>query len=101
MIDTNGNSDVEVEPLVRAVRKIFPLTPQGIIDHLKLRRPIYRLTAAYGHFGRLEDTFTWEKTDKAAALRRELGLPSLEKAANRPNGLRADSEIELAPLARR
>src|SRR6185437_8130027 len=74
MIDTAGTSDVDEESLVKAVRKAFPLTPQGIIDHLKLRRPIYRATAAYGHFGRKEDSFTWEKTDKASALRKELGL---------------------------
>jgi S-adenosylmethionine synthetase len=45
------------------------LTPRAIIDHLKLRRPIYRKTAAFGHFGRTEDTFTWEFTDKAEALK--------------------------------
>ncbi|MEC4683639.1 MAG: methionine adenosyltransferase [Nitrospirota bacterium] len=53
------------------VREIFPLTPKGIIDHLKLRRPIYRKTAAYGHFGRNEEDFTWEKLDMAETLRRE------------------------------
>ena len=56
--------------MVRAVRKVFPMTPGGIIEHLKLRRPIFRATAAYGHFGRTEDTFTWEKTDKAAELKK-------------------------------
>ena len=50
------------------VREIFPLTPSGIIKHLDLRRPIYRKTAAGGHFGRSEPEFTWEKTDKAKAL---------------------------------
>jgi S-adenosylmethionine synthetase len=74
MIDTHQTSAVDEETLVRAVRKCFPLTPGGIIEHLKLRRPIFRATAAYGHFGRTEDTFTWEKTDKAASLRKELGL---------------------------
>ncbi|MGA3042735.1 MAG: methionine adenosyltransferase domain-containing protein, partial [Bryobacteraceae bacterium] len=48
-----------------------PLTPRGIIDHLKLRRPIYRTTAAFGHFGRTEESFTWEATDKMEALREE------------------------------
>ena len=52
------------------VRENFPLTPKGIIDHLKLRRPIYRKTAAFGHFGRTEDGFSWEATDKAEALAR-------------------------------
>jgi len=100
MIDTNGARGVDEAVLVRAVRKVFPLTPQGIIDHLKLRRPIYRATAAYGHFGRTEDTFTWEKTDKAAALRKELGLSALNGAKS-PNGKRPDStEAELA-VARR
>ncbi|MDE3199145.1 MAG: methionine adenosyltransferase domain-containing protein, partial [Acidobacteriota bacterium] len=51
------------------VRANFPLTPKGIIDHLQLRRPIYKKTAAFGHFGRTEDSFSWEKTDKAEALR--------------------------------
>lgn len=55
--------------IVELVRQHFPLTPKGMIEHLKLRRPIYRRTAAFGHFGRTEDTFTWEATDKAAALR--------------------------------
>ena len=50
------------------------MTPRGIIDHLKLRRPIYKQTAAYGHFGRNEPGFTWEHTDKAKTLRKEAGL---------------------------
>ena len=50
------------------------MTPRGIIDHLKLRRPIYKKTAAYGHFGRNEPDFTWEKTDKAKTLEKEAGL---------------------------
>jgi S-adenosylmethionine synthetase len=54
------------------VRKHFDLTPHGLIKHLKLRRPIYRTTAAYGHFGRTEPTFTWERTDKAKTLARAL-----------------------------
>jgi S-adenosylmethionine synthetase len=91
MIDTQGTSDIDEETLVRAVRKVFPLTPKGIIDHLKLRRPIYRATAAYGHFGRTEETFSWEKTDKASALRKELSL-----SANTSNG----AELELAGTAR-
>jgi len=47
----------------------FSLTPAGMIQHLNLRRPVYRKTAAFGHFGRTEDTFTWEKTDQSEALR--------------------------------
>ena len=56
------------------MRKHFPLTPRGIIDYLKLRRPIFRKTASYGHFGRNEPEFTWEKTDKAKVLRKDAGL---------------------------
>ncbi len=54
---------------MRAVREIFPLTPKGIIEYLDLRRPIYKKTAAYGHFGRSEPEFTWEATGKAAELK--------------------------------
>jgi len=90
MIDTHETNDIDKETLVNAVRKVFPLTPKGIIDHLKLRRPIYRATAAYGHFGRTEDTFTWEKTDKASALRKELGLSA---NATTSNGRSSDLEL--------
>ncbi len=69
MVHTFGTGQVEEERLVELVRDQFPLTPKGMIDHLKLRRPIYRLTAAFGHFGRTEPSFSWEATDKAAALR--------------------------------
>jgi S-adenosylmethionine synthetase len=58
--------------LTDLVRKHFDLTPKGLIDHLKLRRPIFRKTAAYGHFGRNEPSFTWEKTDKAKLLARSV-----------------------------
>jgi S-adenosylmethionine synthetase len=70
MVDTNGTGKVKDSRLTDLVREHFDLTPKGLIDHLKLRRPIYRRTAAYGHFGRNEPTFTWEKTDKARALAR-------------------------------
>src|SRR6202008_3615042 len=69
MVHTFGTGVVEEERLVELVRELFPLTPKGMIEHLKLRRPIYRLTAAFGHFGRTEPSFTWEATDKAAALK--------------------------------
>lgn len=74
LVDTKGTEKTNVERIEKLVRKHFPLTPKGIIEHLKLRRPIYKQTAAYGHFGRNEPGFTWEKTDKAALLRRESGL---------------------------
>ena len=74
LVDTKGTEKTGTERIERLVRKHFPLNPRGIIDHLKLRRPIYKPTAAYGHFGRNEPGFTWEKTDKAALLRREAGV---------------------------
>jgi len=74
LIHTKDTENVEIELIDKLVRKHFPLTPRGIIDHLKLRRPIYRATAAYGHFGRNEPGFTWEKTDKARVLAKEAGL---------------------------
>jgi S-adenosylmethionine synthetase len=73
MVDTFGTGKIEAERLVELIRANFSLTPKGMIDSLKLRRPIYRSTAAFGHFGRTEDTFTWEATDKAAALK-EAGM---------------------------
>jgi S-adenosylmethionine synthetase len=73
-VDTFGTNKVEIEKLEAAVRKNFKLTPKGIIESLDLRRPIYRKTAAYGHFGRTEKEFTWEVTNKAAALREACGL---------------------------
>lgn len=74
LIDTKGTEKTEIDKIEQLVKKHFPLTPRGIIDHLKLRRPIYKQTAAYGHFGRSEPAFTWEKTDKAALLKRESRL---------------------------
>jgi S-adenosylmethionine synthetase len=74
MVDTYGTELVDEELLVKVVREVFPLKPAGIIAHLDLRRPIFRRTAAYGHFGRSEPEFTWERTDKAEALRKAVGL---------------------------
>jgi S-adenosylmethionine synthetase len=68
MVDTRGTGKVSDRKLTDLVRKHFDLSPLGLIRDLKLRRPIYRLTAAYGHFGRSEPTFTWERTDKARLL---------------------------------
>ena len=70
LVDTFGTGGLDDEEIADIVEQVFPLTPKGIIRHLKLRRPIYEKTAAYGHFGRNLATFTWEKTDKTAALRR-------------------------------
>jgi S-adenosylmethionine synthetase len=69
MVDTMGTGKVEEARIVEAIREIFPLTPKGIIEYLNLRRPIYKKTAAYGHFGRNEPEFTWERADKVDALR--------------------------------
>ena len=74
MVDTSGTGLVDEELLVKVVREVFPLKPAGIIAHLDLRRPIFRRTAAYGHFGRSEPEFTWERTDKAEALRKAVDL---------------------------
>jgi S-adenosylmethionine synthetase len=75
MVNTFGTGTVAEERLVELVRANFNLTPKGMIETLKLRRPIYRKTASFGHFGRTEDTFTWEATDKAGALS-ETGKPA-------------------------
>ena len=69
MVNTFGTGTVPEERLTEVVRATFNLTPKGMIETLKLRRPIYRATAAYGHFGRTEPGFTWEATDKARALK--------------------------------
>jgi S-adenosylmethionine synthetase len=74
LIHTKDTENVDLELIDKLVRKHFPMTPRGIIEHLRLRRPIYRATAAYGHFGRNEPGFTWEKTDKARILAKEAGL---------------------------
>jgi S-adenosylmethionine synthetase len=68
LIDTHGTGRVDEEKLAETVRKNFQLTPKGIIETLDLRRPIFKATAKFGHFGRTNDEFTWERTDKADAL---------------------------------
>ncbi|HNP59984.1 MAG TPA: methionine adenosyltransferase [Nitrospirales bacterium] len=74
LVDTKGTEKAPIDRIEKLIIKHFPLTPRGIIEHLKLRRPIYKRTAAYGHFGRNEPGFTWEKTDKASLLRKGAGL---------------------------
>jgi len=73
MVDTMGSGKVEEQKIVAAIREVFPLTPEGIIEYLDLRRPIFKKTAAYGHFGRTEPEFTWEKVDKAKVLASAVG----------------------------
>ena len=68
-VDTFGTAHADTHIVERAIREVFELTPRGIIDSLDLLRPIYRQTAAYGHFGRSEPEFTWERTDKAEDLK--------------------------------
>jgi S-adenosylmethionine synthetase len=74
LVDTFGTGKVDETKLEELVRKNFSLTPKGIIEGLDLRKPIFKATAAYGHFGRKGDSFTWEKTDKAAALAEQGGV---------------------------
>jgi len=77
LIETFGTAKIDEEKISELVRRNFQLTPKGIIEYLNLRRPIYRKTAAYGHFGRNEPEFTWEATNKAALLREQAGLAPL------------------------
>jgi S-adenosylmethionine synthetase len=79
LIDTFGTGKISAGKLTELVRKNFSLTPRGIIQSLNLRRPIYQKTAAYGHFGRTEPEFTWEATDKAAALAEQAGIAAAVK----------------------
>ncbi len=74
LVDTFATNKIPEEKISELVRTHFNLTPKGIIETLNLRRPIYRKTASYGHFGRSDPDFTWEKTDKAEVLRKEAGL---------------------------
>lgn len=73
-VNTEGTGRISESAISKLVRDHFQLTPRGIIESLNLRRPIYKATAAYGHFGRHEESFTWEKTDKAEALRASAGI---------------------------
>lgn len=74
LVSTEHTAKIPESKIEELVEKHFDLTPKGIIEHLKLRRPIYKNTAWHGHFGRNEDDFSWEKTDKAETLRKEAGL---------------------------
>lgn len=74
LVDTFRTGKIPQEKIISLVREYFPMTPKGMIDHLKLRRPIYKKTAAYGHFGRTEPEFTWERTDLADRIKKDAGL---------------------------
>ena len=71
-LDTFGTGKLSDDKIIQLVREYFDLRPRGLIEMLDLKRPIYRTTAAYGHFGRTEETFSWEKTDKAELLAQAL-----------------------------
>jgi len=74
MLDTYRTNTVSHKKIAELIRENFALTPQGIIKSLDLRRPIYKQTAAYGHFGRSGKDFTWERTDKAEQMRKDAGF---------------------------
>ncbi|MCC7406819.1 MAG: methionine adenosyltransferase [Phycisphaeraceae bacterium] len=74
LVDTQGTAKIDEKKISKLVRQFFPLTPRGIIEHLKLRRPIYKQTARHGHFGRDGEGFTWEKTDLAKKLAKAAGI---------------------------
>jgi S-adenosylmethionine synthetase len=83
MVDTFGTAAIPEEKITELVRQNFSLTPKAIIETLDLRKPVYKQTAAYGHFGRTGPGFTWEKTDRADALRKAAGLGAPVEAAAR------------------
>jgi len=79
LIDAEGTEKVDEKLIEKAVKEVFPLTPKGIIDKLKLRKPIYTETARNGHFGRNVNSITWEKTDMVNKLRKAAGLKPIRK----------------------
>jgi S-adenosylmethionine synthetase len=76
MVNTYGTNKVSEDKIAKVIQECFDLTPWGIIDYLQLRKPIFKATAVYGHFGREEETFLWERTDKAELLKDKLGKKS-------------------------
>jgi len=82
LVDTFGTATVSEQKISEAVRRTFGLKPREIIDHLDLLRPIYQKTASYGHFGRSDKDFTWERTDKKDALRDAAGEARLKAVGN-------------------
>jgi S-adenosylmethionine synthetase len=73
-VDTHGTATVDEDKITACVKSLFDLTPKGIIDALDLLKPIYRRTAAYGHFGREEEGFSWEKTDRVDDIKKYLNI---------------------------
>jgi S-adenosylmethionine synthetase len=74
LVDTEGTARISETQISEIARKLFPLTPKAMVNHLKLRRPIFSATAHGGHFGRNNPDFTWEQTDMVAALQKAAGL---------------------------
>ena len=91
MVNTFGAGRFPDPEIVEAVRKVFDFTPLGIIKKLNLRRPVYRATAAYGHFGRNEEGFTWEKTDSVAKVKAALKIRDTSKKD--PYGIRRQETL--------
>jgi len=91
MIDTFDTGRVDEERIIEVIRDSFELTPKGMIQYLDLRRPIYKQTAAYGHFGREEDGFTWEELNMADQLRGDLGLAESDMPTTVRQRLRAEA----------
>jgi S-adenosylmethionine synthetase len=83
MVDTFGTGTIPEEKITQLVRENFSLTPKAIIETLDLRRPVYKPTAAYGHFGRTGPGFTWERTDRVDALRKAAGSSAVAEVAVR------------------
>jgi len=83
MVDSFGTATIPEEKITQLVRENFSLTPKGIIETLDLRKPVYKPTAAYGHFGRTGPGFTWERTDRADALRKAAASPAVAEVAAR------------------
>jgi S-adenosylmethionine synthetase len=81
MVETFGTGRVPEARIAKAIRQVFDLTPRGIISYLDLLRPIYEKTAAYGHFGRSEKNFTWERTDRKEQLAETAGLSKVRAVA--------------------
>jgi S-adenosylmethionine synthetase len=95
LVHTFGTNKIPEERIAELVRKHFPLKPADIINELNLRRPIYKKTAAYGHFGRNDPDFTWEKTDKAAVLKEELVIKeNLAHSQRRPSYFGSDVPLD-------
>ena len=96
LINTFNTSKIPEEKIVELIKKHFSFKPADIIKNLDLRRPIYRKTACYGHFGRNDPDFTWERTDKAEILRKEAGLkgevkiPAEKEALRKSPGLNGE-----------